>query len=210
MKKFHHGRTETLRTVFDETQALVRCMKEDARPAIVRQAMANLTKAHGSRIQQCRSGMGYHRHFTSFRAVHQHTVDRLTQQLNASTTDERRRRIERWLRAAEEVQREWIGAQAIRELASDYLSTSAIAFPGVNYFSFGAVLPDGIGVGYSPFPNELRFSIAAFTYNKRPDVGGGAPPGKDSATRFSEKLKEAVKELFDACSEHQGQAASKL
>jgi len=163
MKKYHHGRTETFRTVLDDTHKVIQAVGKAqlGRSSVHAQtAMAALTKAHSARIERCRQGFGFHRHAMCLRfalatlATSHHHQPRHP---SAPTSVlEGRAEIAALL-----------SHESFRELGTDYLSTSSINYLGVDFFAFGPVTKNGLGIGYSIFDTSINLVITSFTSIER-------------------------------------------
>ncbi|AAZ12830.1 carnitine O-palmitoyltransferase, putative [Trypanosoma brucei brucei TREU927] len=194
MKKYHHGRTETLRTVTHSTQTLAKLVEsakgERSFSPNIRTALHNVSEEHRERIILCRSGKGFHRAVTLLSRFHKEVQERLHH--NPSTDVP-------WdvNKGVTHVEKMFFASQALRELCSDYLSTSNMSAPGILSFSFAATHPDGVGIGYSLSPKQLSFTVSAFTECKRPLAGDQACEETNVAIAFANAIEDAVKDLYD-------------
>jgi carnitine O-acetyltransferase len=71
------------------------------------------------------------------------------------------------------------------------LSTSNVATPYYDLFGFGAVAPNGYGIGYQTLPESVPFNVTSFKSNEETDtqrfLGGITSSMKD----FQDALEEA-------------------
>ncbi|RNF13723.1 putative carnitine O-palmitoyltransferase [Trypanosoma conorhini] len=165
MKKYHHGRTETLRTVTQATQAVANAVSSAENKmtfnAAVAAALQKASQEHYRRITVCRAGKGLHRALTLLRRLHDEAKQRLTPAGSTPCTHA-------FTTALASVEARFFESSALRELSSDYLSTSNMSGSGILAFCFAATHPDGIGIGYSLFPDRLTFSFSALKSCARP------------------------------------------
>jgi carnitine O-acetyltransferase len=162
-KRFRHGRTETVRSVSEESALLCtqwQCSEPARRVYLFRGAV----QAHGKRMRECKEGMGVDRHL--------YVLAWLAKQR------EQREAGYRIPALFEDV--------ALRRLSASVLSTSNCGGPAVALFGFGAVVPNGLGVGYIIEPNELRITVSSFSA---------------AANRFCDHLRAALTDVMNTLRE---------
>ncbi|RNF02294.1 putative carnitine O-palmitoyltransferase [Trypanosoma rangeli] len=202
MKKYHHGRTETLRTVTHATQAVadaVTCARNKKTfNAAVAAALQKASQEHYRRITVCRAGNGFHRAVTLLRRLHDEARERLTSEASSPCTHP-------FAKASATVEALFFESSALRELSYNYLSTSNISGSGILAFCFTATHPDGIGIGYSLFPDHLTFSFSVFKNCGRPLKGAWKNKLKEAAVEeggrrvcelYADTLEHSVRDLY--------------
>ncbi|ORC86639.1 putative carnitine O-palmitoyltransferase [Trypanosoma theileri] len=196
MKKYHHGRTETLRTVTRATQELALMMESVDNKNIfnssIAAALQKSSKEHRKRISVCRAGQGFHRAATLLRRLHNEVRERL-QCMEKTNVDMK------LVQAAESVESYFFASSALKELSSDYLSTSNITANGISSFSFAATHPNGVGIGYSLFPKILTFTCSSYKSFARP-ISGIKSIEKEKQISvcnvYADTLEQAVHDLY--------------
>ncbi|KAF8289196.1 hypothetical protein TcBrA4_0001820 [Trypanosoma cruzi] len=203
MKKYHHGRTETLRTVTQETQALADLVESAENTKVFDQAVAAaLQKAneeHRRRIAVCRAGEGFHRAVTFLRRLHNVAKERLTRATSPPLASD----VSKALAFVDAL---FFDSSSLRELSCDYLSTSNISGSGIASFCFTATHPDGIGIGYSLFPDHLTFAFSAHKSFARPlkgtwknklvDEGVAKSGGRHICQLYADALEHSLYDLY--------------
>eukprot|EP00013_Stygamoeba_regulata_P028141 CAMPEP_0177648390 /NCGR_PEP_ID=MMETSP0447-20121125/10801_1 /TAXON_ID=0 /ORGANISM="Stygamoeba regulata, Strain BSH-02190019" /LENGTH=635 /DNA_ID=CAMNT_0019151025 /DNA_START=8 /DNA_END=1915 /DNA_ORIENTATION=- len=139
-KQFRHGRTETVRSVSDDSVRLCAEWKHSS-SARRSQLLRTAVQSHAALMRQCKDGMGVDRHL--------YVLGWLARQR------EQRRAGYRMPRLFED--------PALQRLTASRLSTSNCGGRAIASFGFGAVVPDGLGIGYVIEPNELRITVSSFT-----------------------------------------------
>ncbi|KEG09669.1 putative carnitine O-palmitoyltransferase [Trypanosoma grayi] len=196
MKKYHHGRTETLRTVTLATQALADAVQSLPNTHTfspkVAEALQNVSKEHRRRILSCREGQGFHRTATLLRRLHNEVRERLQYGESSHFSFD-------IAQASAAVDAFFFTSPAYRELTSDYLSTSNITAVGIASFAFTVTHPDGVGIGYSLFSDHLAFtssSSKAFARPLRGSASGGASKEESVCVAYADTLERAVRDLY--------------
>ncbi len=163
-RRYHHGRTEAMRVVTPEIVGFVAAMDDpgvtsDERRAAFRAA----ADRHVARARECQAGDAPEQHLWELQLI------------------QRRRGAE--LGATEPMA--LYDSPGWTVMRNDYLSTSSVPSPAVQYFGFGSTSPTCIGVGYA-LMND-RFDI----YLSTPRTVG------DQMRVFADRLREALAELQD-------------
>lgn len=163
-RHFHHGRTEAMRVVTPQIAAFVGAMvdpaaSDDRRRAAFRAA----AEAHVARARQCQAGDAPEQHLWELQMLQQ------------------RRGAE--LGVPEPL--ELYDSPGWRIVRDDYLSTSAVPSPRVQYFGFGSTSPTCIGVGYGLQAD--RFDIHLSTPESV----------REQMTVFARCVRESVAELVE-------------
>ncbi|MCX6466836.1 MAG: choline/carnitine O-acyltransferase [Pseudonocardiales bacterium] len=163
-RHFHHGRTEAMRVVTPQIAAFVAAMvdpaaSDDRRRAAFRAA----AEAHVARARQCQAGDAPEQHLWELQMLQQ------------------RRGAE--LGVPEPL--ELYDSPGWRIVRDDYLSTSAVPSPRVQYFGFGSTSPTCIGVGYGLQAD--RFDIHLSTPESV----------REQMTVFARCVRESVAELVE-------------
>ncbi len=140
-RRFLHGRTETLRSVTEETVEFVKKMTGDASTAeLTSAALKKATQAHVARMKTCMAGMGVERHMFGLQSIY----DRFGAELGidpmpAIFNDPG------WLK-----------------LRHDTLSTTSNPDPtGVVLSGFGPVVDDGFGVCYTIIEDRITITLTS-------------------------------------------------
>lgn len=120
-RHFHHGRTEAMRVVTPEVVTFVAAVERGDR-ADAREAFHVAARAHVARARQCQAGDAPEQHLWELQML-------------------ARRRGEPEPPALYD-------SPGWRILRDDFLSTSSVPSPRVQYFGFGSTSPTCIGVGY--------------------------------------------------------------
>ncbi len=161
-RHFHHGRTEAMRVVTPEIVAFVAAMEDPAASDDGRRAaFRTAAAAHVARAKQCQAGDAPEQHLWELQLIAQ------------------RRGIE---------VPELYDSPGWRIMRDDFLSTSAVPSPRIQYFGFGSTSPTCIGVGYGLQPD--RFDI----YLATPESV------REQMTVFADRVRESVAELVELLS----------
>lgn len=134
-RNFYQGRTECVRPVTEESVAFVRafCKKRDHVELTEKFHMA--INAHGESIRLAQKALGPERHMVGLATMAQiHGI---------SLPD-------------------IFSTEGYRTLRHDTLSTSSITAPYINFFSFGPVVEDGIGIGYIIKSDALHVAVSTY------------------------------------------------
>ncbi|KAJ2782835.1 Carnitine O-acetyltransferase mitochondrial [Coemansia javaensis] len=133
-RRFLHGRTETCRSVSNESVAFCRAFEDPhATPADRTAALQAAVKAHGAYAKACADGRGVDRHLLGLRLV---------------------------LRPGE-AKPAIFQDPAYGESCHWYLSTSQLSSEHFEGWGFSEVVPDGYGIAYTIRRDALIFHIAA-------------------------------------------------
>lgn len=166
-RRFHHGRTEAMRVVTPEVVRFVDTMldpaaDDDARRAAFRAA----AQAHVTRARQCQAGDAPEQHLWELQLI------------------QRRRGAE--LGVTEPLALYDSPGWVI--MRDDYLSTSAVPSPNVQFFGFGSTSATCIGVGYALMPTrfDLYLSTPAAVADRMHDFAGHL---RDAIAELSELLR---------------------
>ncbi len=157
-RHFHHGRTEAMRVVTPQVVAFVAAVESGDRAA-AREAFHVAARAHVARARQCQAGDAPEQHLWELQML-------------------ARRRGEPEPPALYD-------SPGWRILRDDFLSTSSVPSPRVQYFGFGSTSPTCIGVGYGLQAD--RFDLFLST--------PASVRGQMEA--FADRLHEAVAELVE-------------
>jgi hypothetical protein len=152
---FFHGRTETIRASTPEAKAFIEAfLNPKASDKEKWQKYQLAATNHGQRAKEAAQGQGVDRHMMSLGLMA--GVCGITHPL---FSDPKYKMGKTWR-----------------------LSTSNLTVPYVSYFTFGPVIPNGYGIGYSILPDCLQINITSF---------------KDNNTTDSKKLADAIVESFE-------------
>ncbi|MGE3287099.1 MAG: choline/carnitine O-acyltransferase [Pseudonocardia sp.] len=171
-RRFHHGRTEAMRVVTPEIVRFVQtwddpAATDDARRAAFRAA----ADAHVARARQCQAGDAPEQHLWELQLI------------------QRRRGTE--LGATEPIG--LYDSPGWTIMRDDYLSTSAVPSPNVQYFGFGSTSARCIGIGYALMPTrfDLYLSTPAAVADRMHDF---ARHLRDAIAEISELLAAEIRE----------------
>jgi carnitine O-acetyltransferase len=161
---YRHGRTEAMRVVTPEVVRFVAAMDDPGADEQTRRAAFRAAAdKHVERAKQCQAGHAPEQHLWELQLIH------------------KRRGVE--LGVTEPLALyESPGWLTMRD---DYLSTSAVPSPHVQFFGFGSTSQKCIGIGYALLPD--RFDL----YLSTPRAVS------DQMSVFADKLPEVVRELQD-------------
>jgi len=155
-RSFFHGRTETIRSATPEAKAFVEAFLSPSVSAKEKwQKYQHAATTHGSRAKEAAQAQGVDRHMMGLGLMA--GVCGITHPL---FSDPFYKKAKTWR-----------------------LSTSNLTVPYVSYFTFGPVIPNGYGIGYSILPDCLQINVASF---------------KDNSTTDSKKFVDALQESFEA------------
>jgi len=156
-RRYHHGRTEAMRVVTPEVMAFADTMTDpNASDDAKRAAFRTAADAHVRRAKECQAGDAPEQHLWELQWI-------------------QRRRGGPDLPFFE--------SPGWRILRDDFLSTSSVPSPRVQYFGFGSTSPTCIGVGYGL--QHDRFDIYLATPRSV----------ADQMYLFADRVREAVAEL---------------
>jgi len=171
-RHYQHGRTEAMRVVTPEVVRFVAAMDDPtANEQTRRAAFRAAADKHVERAKQCQAGHAPEQHLWELQLIQKRRGSELgvTEPLALYESPG-------WL-----------------TMRDDYLSTSAVPSPHVQFFGFGSTSQKCIGIGYALLPD--RFNL----YLTTPRAVS------DQMSMFADKLPEAVHELHDLlATEHDG------
>jgi len=154
---FYQGRTECVRPVTEESVAFVRafCEKED-KVDLTEKFHAAL-QAHGERVRRAQKALGSERHMAG--------LSKMAQIHDIPLPD-------------------IFSTEGYETLRHDTLSTSSTTASYIDFFSFGPVVEDGIGIGYGIKENALHIAVSAY-HNSAIDP-----------EKFIDEMERAAKTLY--------------
>lgn len=132
---YYEGRTECVRPVTDASTAFVRALYADTDSATLSQLFDDAIAAHGDRVKRAQHALGAERHMAGLSMMAQ--IENLP--LPDILSD--------------------LGYKTLRH---DALSTSSTTAPYIDFFSFGPVVDDGIGIGYGIRNDGLHLAVSAY------------------------------------------------
>eukprot|EP00906_Rhabdomonas_costata_P011506 RCo016397 len=142
-RNFFHGRTETIRAATPEAKDFIYTFLDKSKSASEKWAkFVAATAAHGERAREASKAQGVDRHMLGLSNMA--SVAGIKHPL---FSDPLFKRGKTWR-----------------------LSTSNITTPYISYFAFGAVIPDGYGIGYCLLNDSLQISVSSFKDNPTTDT----------------------------------------
>lgn len=166
-RRYHHGRTEAMRVVTPEIARFVAAMDDPASDDVARRAAFHAAAGkHVARARECQAGDAPEQHLWELQLI-QHRRGTVLSDTELGATEPMA----------------LYDSPGWTVMRNDYLSTSSVPSPAVQYFGFGSTSPTCIGVGYALMPT--RFDI----YLSTPRAVG------DQMRVFADRLREAVAEL---------------
>lgn len=143
-RNFFHGRTETIRAATPEAKEFVECFLDKSKPASEKWAKyVNAASVHGTRAREAAQAQGVDRHMMGLGIMA--SVCGISHPL---LSDPMYKKGKTWR-----------------------LSTSNLTAPHVSYFTFGPVIQDGYGIGYSILPDCLQINVSSFKDGPTTDSG---------------------------------------
>ncbi|EQC42599.1 hypothetical protein SDRG_00328 [Saprolegnia diclina VS20] len=140
-RAFFHGRTETIRSATSEAQRFVSAVTSDASMASQKEFLKKAVDRHVSLAKEAQQGLGCDRHLTM---------------LNDTAS-----------KAG--IAHDFLSSP-VRAKSSHYqLSTSNVTMPFLSYFTFGAVVPSGYGLGYLIQNETIPINITSFKDSNESD-----------------------------------------
>ena len=141
VRAFHHGRTETTRSVSTDSEAFIKKMslrpKRDETDEVIRKEklrlLRNATKAHSKYTGAAANARGVDRHLLGLALL---VLD--GEESPALFSNEVYLRAKRWRS-----------------------STSQLSHPRFSLWGYGEVVPDGVGLAYAILPDSCVFNITA-------------------------------------------------
>ena len=143
MTDYIGGRTECIRPVTNESIELVRryVMKES--DALIFEQMNQAASEHKRRIIKCLNGQGVERHLFGLESMYEHYGDELKLETKPPIFSD----------------------YGIKQLTTDFLSTTNVTHERIENFIFGPVIEGGFGIYYSLLDNELIVNISSAISN---------------------------------------------
>ncbi|HEY6422007.1 MAG TPA: choline/carnitine O-acyltransferase [Pseudonocardiaceae bacterium] len=172
-RRYRHGRTEAMRVVTPEVVRFVTAMDDPETDEQTRRAAFRAAaEKHVHRARECQAGQAPEQHLWELQLIQQRHGAEYSEPLTLYESPG-------WL-----------------TMRDDYLSTSAVPSPNVQYFGFGSTSQKCIGIGYALLPD--RFDL----YLSTPRAV------REQMSVFADKLSEAVHELQDLlAAEYESSAA---
>lgn len=137
-RMFHQGRTECVRPCTEASADFAKALVEKSAPTAALLEKFRLSEqAHKEQIKRCQSGLGPERHISGLIAMQ--LLDGADQPLPPLF--------------------ETVGYQTLKH---DAHCTSSTAAPYIDFFGFGPVVADGIGIGYGLQAEALHISVSAY------------------------------------------------
>ncbi|KAI5475688.1 carnitine O-acetyltransferase [Pseudohyphozyma bogoriensis] len=157
-KSFLHGRTEAIRSVTPESVAFVKSFCSEASPKEKIDALRTACKAHTELTKACSKGLGQDRVLYAMYCLSQQQNKKDSSHTNGnggnspsdSDSDDEPSGIPALFRDP-----------GYATLGHSTLSTSNCGNPALRLFGFGAVVPDGYGIGYIIKDDEMAFCAAS-------------------------------------------------
>ena len=136
---FFQGRTECIRPCTTEAVDFARSfVKKNADNVTIMEKFRLAEQAHMVQIKRCQNGLGAERHMTGLMSMHvMNSADASTPPYIFET-------------------------QGYKILKHDTLSTSSTTAPFIDFFGFGPVARDGIGIGYGFKSDALHVAVSAY------------------------------------------------
>ncbi|CAI5734405.1 unnamed protein product [Hyaloperonospora brassicae] len=153
-RNFHHGRTETIRSATPAAQAFVKAVEDDAAVGTQRELLVTAVRRHVEMAETAQKGLGVDRHLTALNSI-------------ASQNG---------------ISSEFLASPVRMESTNFLISSSNVTAPFLQYFSFGAVVPHGYGVGYLLHDESVNVSFTNY---------------KDSGISDGKEFKKALESSFD-------------
>lgn len=140
-KKFVSGRTETLRSVTNESVSFTKTWSDPSSSKAQKiEALKNATEAHLRRANLAKNGYGVDRHLFALRNLAIQKQQRLPRYTMPSLFTD----------------------PTYYAMCSNILSTSNVSSPVFDLFGFGPVISNGLGLAYNIHNDALRFNVTSF------------------------------------------------
>ncbi|MFD1657096.1 choline/carnitine O-acyltransferase [Streptomyces caeni] len=172
-RQYQHGRTEAMRVVTPEIQRFVAAMEDPAADADTRRAAFRAAaEKHVARAKECQSGQAPEQHLWELELIQRRHGAEL-----GVTEQPALYRSPGWLK-----------------MRDDYLSTSSVPSPNVDYFGFGSTSSRCIGVAYQLLPDLFNVYLST------------PLSVADQMHAFGDRLREVLGELQEllASEQHEG------
>eukprot|EP01087_Luapelamoeba_hula_P009638 TRINITY_DN2508_c3_g1_i1.p1 TRINITY_DN2508_c3_g1~~TRINITY_DN2508_c3_g1_i1.p1 ORF type:complete len:647 (+),score=108.99 TRINITY_DN2508_c3_g1_i1:35-1975(+) len=148
-KRFCHGRTETLRSVTNESVAFSKIFTDNsASDADKFESLKKAVTAHGKRGNEAKTGHGVDRHWLGLRSIAAHKQQRYPGYLLPRMFTD----------------------PSFSKLSRSVLSTSNCGGTALRLFGFGAVVGEGVGIGYMIHPRSINVCVSSFVGDATPFV----------------------------------------
>ncbi|KAE8895938.1 hypothetical protein PF005_g2200 [Phytophthora fragariae] len=131
---FHHGRTETIRSATPAADAFVKSVEAGAAAGTQRELLVAAVNRHVEMAKMAQSGLGVDRHLTALNSIASQ---------NGISSD-------------------FLASPVRAESTNFLISSSNVTTPFLQYFSFGAVVPHGYGVGYLLHNKSINVSLTNY------------------------------------------------
>ncbi|GAB9463081.1 Choline/carnitine o-acyltransferase [Globisporangium polare] len=154
-RNFLHGRTETIRSLTPAAAEFARAVAGgNASTETQRELFVTAVSRHVEMAKMAQKGLGVDRHLTALTSI-----------------------------AGENgIQSEFLKSPVRAASTNFQISSSNVTTPFLQYFNFGAVVPDGYGVGYLLHSDVINVSLTNFN---------------DSSVADGKKYKQAIKDSLD-------------
>lgn len=160
-KAFLHGRTEAIRTVTPQSVEFVRTFSsETATPRQKMDALRKACKVHTDLTRQCMKGLGQDRILYAMMCLAQRG-DRPSSTSSDSSDESSASDSEGSAAEKKSPVPALFADPGWAELGHSVLSTSNCGNPSLRLFGFGAVVPDGYGIGYIIKDDSIAFCASS-------------------------------------------------
>ncbi|CAN6661886.1 putative mitochondrial carnitine O-acetyltransferase [Trichomonascus vanleenenianus] len=157
-KRFLHGRTESIRSVSQESVAFVRKFCEDAPAAQKLEYLKRACQKHSKTTAACSQGMGQDRHLYALFCIWKRYVEQnelmMDDTSSTSSGETNYRRTSTGSNTSSNCEDPLMNIPPIYadggwdKLSNVIISTSNCGNPSLKLFGFGPVSPEGYGIGY--------------------------------------------------------------
>ena len=159
VRNFYQGRTESLRPVSSESADFARAFLRGEEGSILKEKFRLALLAHSNKLSRAHKALGSERHMSGLLAMHHRYVGGALPGI--------------------------FTCEGYKSLRNDALSTSSSTAPFIEFFGFGPVVTDGIGLGYGVKEDGLHIAVSAY-----PDSGVNPTEFLDTLDRIGTKLLE--------------------
>ncbi|DBA02366.1 TPA: hypothetical protein N0F65_007185 [Lagenidium giganteum] len=157
-RNFHHGRTETIRSATPAAAEFVQAVAGNSSKETQRELFVKAVKRHVDLAKTAQQGQGVDRHLMVLASIARENG----------------------------IKSEFLESPVRAQSSNFQISSSNVTMPFLHYFTFGAVVPDGYGVGYLVHNKAINVNITNFADSKVTD-------GK----LFKQKLHESLDTIRD-------------
>lgn len=161
IRHFREGRTECARATSMEKWRVVQAIERGEAAEVIYELLRTASDAHTARIQACRNGFGIERHLFGLEKVYEQYGEELGITERPAFFDD----------------------FGYKELRTDFISTSGMAYDNVHSRIFGPVTENGFGIAYILLAESISINFSAHAYDE------------EQATELMEQLITALKEL---------------